>query len=118
MAYLSPVERLGEDHQECIDCGASYDATVGGLVWHGRGRQYLICPKCAPMVVAGLANDLADLLYEAPNNANSKMACPRTHYVPYLQRAAHAIEVANGKHHWAESMDRKGAITNWFIGED
>lgn len=117
MAYLSPTYRLAEDNQECIDCGASYDATAGGLAWHGRDRQYLICPKCAPMVVAGLANDLADLLYKDPGTYKETPR-PMPHYVPYLQRAAHAIEVENGKHHWAEVMDKKGVVSNWFLGTE
>lgn len=115
MAFLSPVERLHKTNQDCIHCGADYDATVGGLVWHGKDRQYLICPKCATMVVAGLANDLAELLYPGYSGAWSPARAPSVHYVPYLQRAAHAIEVKNGLRHWAESMSRQGEVSNWML---
>lgn len=114
MAWLSPVERLDKDHRDCIHCGSPYDATTGGLVWHGKERQYIICVKCAGMVVAGLANDLAEALYPE----FSAVKRPSEHYIPYFQRAAHAIQVKHGQRHWAEVMDKKGEISNFMCPDE
>lgn len=114
MVCVHPIERMFKEHQECIDCGAPYKATEGTLIWQGKDRQYCICPECAPMVVAGLANDLADLLYGTVFQTGQKT--PAEHYIIYLQRAAHAIQVKRGLRPCSEAMSKKGKITDFMKG--
>ena len=55
-----------DDGVRCMQCDKPYNFRLGGIVWHKYGgiekqRELFICQNCAPMVVAGLVNDLRRL---------------------------------------------------------